>query len=496
MLQKKLFVVLFFAAVFFVNQQSVYACSCAAKPTVLDSFERSELVIAARVVSVEKIREKKDKYDIEYIKSTKMVVEKVYKGNVKVGDELTFGQGGGSDCIWTFDEKYIGLKFLFYLGKPSKGRWFDEDKDENAPLMYYAVTCGRSKGFDYAFDDLAYLNNIEKVRGKTRISGTFDSWHTKENLFGNLKIKIIGEKKTYEAKTDENGFFEIYDLPADFYAIEPQMPKGWKLDTYSFSRIASIRDYDKSKNQILIRLEEKRHASLDLLFTFANAIRGKVISPSGKPMEGVSVKAVSTELKEGDYRGQWGRTNEKGEYEIDELPVGSYILVVNADGKIDDDQPFGTLFFPGVAEFKNAAVLTLENGKILSGINIQIPKTVELIEIKGRFVYSDGAPVIDERVKFTPLETAVYDEVSARTDAEGRFMMKIPKGASGKLSGEFYTNSRLDDAKKCPNLMKVIKASGNDSMTVKSEEVEISANESLTEVKVTIAFPCNLPAKD
>ena len=79
MLQKKLFVVLFFAAVFFVNQQSVYACSCAAKPTVLDSFERSELVIAARVVSVEKIREKKDKYDIEYIKSTKMVVEKVYR---------------------------------------------------------------------------------------------------------------------------------------------------------------------------------------------------------------------------------------------------------------------------------------------------------------------------------------------------------------------------------------------------------------------------------
>lgn len=31
-------------------------------------------------------------------------------------------------------------------------------------------------------------------------------------------------KKTYETKTDENGVFEIYDLPPGKYFIEPEMP--------------------------------------------------------------------------------------------------------------------------------------------------------------------------------------------------------------------------------------------------------------------------------
>ena len=44
-----------------------------------------------------------------------MVVERVFKGKLKIRDEIVFGQGGGADCIWTFDEESIGHQFLFYL---------------------------------------------------------------------------------------------------------------------------------------------------------------------------------------------------------------------------------------------------------------------------------------------------------------------------------------------------------------------------------------------
>jgi len=42
-----------------------------------------------------------------------MIVEKVFKR--KVRDEIVFGQGGGAECIWTFDEKSIGHQFSSYL---------------------------------------------------------------------------------------------------------------------------------------------------------------------------------------------------------------------------------------------------------------------------------------------------------------------------------------------------------------------------------------------
>src|SRR5687767_5123987 len=84
-----------------------FACSCATKPTVVDYFESSDLVVATRLVSVDKTREKEREHDIEYIRSATMIVTKVYKGNVKPGQALKFAQGGGADCVWTFDEEWI-----------------------------------------------------------------------------------------------------------------------------------------------------------------------------------------------------------------------------------------------------------------------------------------------------------------------------------------------------------------------------------------------------
>src|SRR5262245_10240413 len=81
------------------------ACSCGPRPTVLDSFERSDEVVIVRALSVEKVQDKEDQHYVDGVKSTTMVVEKVFKGKLKVRDEIVFGQGGGADCIWTFDEE-------------------------------------------------------------------------------------------------------------------------------------------------------------------------------------------------------------------------------------------------------------------------------------------------------------------------------------------------------------------------------------------------------
>jgi hypothetical protein len=154
-----------------------------AKPTLLDAFESSNLVITARLASVEKIREKERKYDVGYIRSAiSMIVDKVYKGDVKPGAALKFGQVW---CRHVFDfrRRVDRTTVLFYVGSPTRAAlsvrewhpatvWPKEGGQPTEP-MYHAVHCGRSNGLRSAHDDLAYLDNMAKAKGRTRLSGNF-----------------------------------------------------------------------------------------------------------------------------------------------------------------------------------------------------------------------------------------------------------------------------------------------------------------------------------
>ena len=518
--------VLFGGLLFLIfSAQNVVACSCMAKPTLLESFEESNLVIVAKLISVEKQKnmvdedtdeendpdagEEKDAdendRDPRSIRSVKMLVEKVYKGNVKAGDILTFGQGGGADCIWTYRESWIGSRFLFYLGQPTKGHPFlrDEGSEADQELMYRAVTCDRSNGLSGASDDLSYLDNIEKVRGKTRFSGTYGVWFDEGPSFANLKIKIVGKKKTYQAKSDKNGFFEIYDLPPGDYLVEPTIPFGWKHNDYMLAQSRSITNSSGSpyerinfdpRKGIPITINEKRHAELDLILDMDTAIVGRVVSPVGKPLKGVCLSAVSTELKEGDYRGRFDCTDEKGHFILDEMRPGNYILVVNTDGKMDAEEPFGTIFYPGVSDFKNAGVIRVDAGKYAVGKDIQIPKTAELIEISGKFLYSDGNPVVDERVKFSPNDKVKFDESSMNTDKQGRFSFFLPKGSAGVLGGAMYTY--LGRLVNCPVQEKLIKDTGSTNITFRTDPVTITGEEPQIDLELVFPFPGCEKAKE
>jgi hypothetical protein len=280
----KKILILFSLAIFAIllSSQNILACSCLYKSTILDSFEDSDLVISTKLISMKKVREKQDEDDIGYITSVKMLVEKVYKGNVKVGDELTFAQGGGSDCIWTYDEEVIGQKFLFYLNKATKrnSSSFDDENTKNAELMYYPVTCGRSTRLANAADDILFIENIEKYRGRTRISGRLHNGNKNNPNFANIEVKILGVDKIYKTNTDKSGYYEIIDIPAGIYVVEPLMPKGWKLfrlslqyqPSYLYNNLSASQEYDykpdlKNQNQIPIFVRDKRHAELNLLFT-------------------------------------------------------------------------------------------------------------------------------------------------------------------------------------------------------------------------------------
>ena len=226
-----------FLLIFLLSSRTAEACSCGLRPTVLDSFNASDVVVVVSPVYVEKAEPEKTAAPgrmsdgenfVDGVMSTTVRVEQVFKGTLKVGDEMIFSQGGGADCIWTFSEEDIGKKFLFYLGQP-----------EGFP-RWIAGTCGRSNSVEHAADDLLYLTKLDKVRDKTRISGTVRFRRgTGESLAGR-KIRIIGTKQTQELETNDKGVYEIYDLPAGRYLIEPEVPKGWEVGRFWIEQSRSL----------------------------------------------------------------------------------------------------------------------------------------------------------------------------------------------------------------------------------------------------------------
>ena len=482
---------LFSCAFFLSAAQKASACTCGPRPTVLETFDESDEVVIVKVLSVEKVPVPEKEEYVESVRSATLIVEKVFKGKLKVRDEIVFGQGRGADCVWTFDDDSVGEQFLFYLIRPEKLTDLPYLPSQE-PGLWFAFACGRSSGLAGARDDLLYLDNISKRQGKTRISGTLDGWGTTDLDVAGKRIKIIGPKKTYEVKTDKDGVFEIYDLPPGKYFVEPETPAGWKIDPealpYSPSVIVSSHGQPemKSPRQVAIKLEPKKHAGVDISFVIDNSVRGRVFDPNGKPMHGVCVYLWASGE---DNWGPHDCTDKQGQFEITSISEGEYVLAANPDGKLSEHEPFERIFYPNVAQRDRAAVISVGAGDTIDNLDIVIPKLEETITIEGVLLHSDGKPAAKEWVKFkvTNQDSRIDSHVSETTDAAGRFKLKILKGLTGELAGEKWLVT--DFYKNCPKVDELIAKSGSNDTSVFSNIIKLTTEQNLYDVELMLPFP-------
>lgn len=465
------------------NAPVAEACGCGGYASICGSYQAADAVFIGVVQHVEhKIAKTADGREFSTSHIAKVQVEKSFKGLAQ--PELVF-YSGGSSCDAVYEE---GQRWLFYAyyNKETK-RWG-------------VRTCDRSRVIEEvsgAADDLLYLQNLPKSAATTRISGDLAHYEDDpvkrfsrvKKIIG-AKVKITGEGKTYEVFTDKDGVYEIYGLPPGKYSVEPEIPLGLKV---RFPMYNAEVDYSDRKNLKLI-LKEKSCASVDFILSSNNRIAGKVFGADGQALPSVCLNLTPKD-KVVASKWKFDCTDKQGRYELDEIPPGEYLIVVNSEGKISSSEPFPTAYYPGVFEKNKATILAITEGSNLEDYDIHIPSQEKRRTLQGVFVYSDGKPVVDESVEFNADEVkeGVDGRTHTTTDDQGRFTLVVLEGLKGTLRGYMYTYE--GQFENCPQIDKLVRAQGRSVPDIGSKPIPVEITRDMQDIKLTFPSPSCKKAK-
>ena len=285
-------------------------------------------------------------------------VEKVYKGDLKPGETYVFREG---NCHMSFVPYPAGTRFLFYIDRSS----FFDDK-------YWGIFCGNRSGtVGESATDLAYLDDIDRLRGKTRLSGYvfrrfLDAVEGDRSGAGELTgwpVVISGNGKTFRLKTDKDGFYEIYDLAPGSYRVTSRKIKGY--DPY---------DGPEDLSYIEVKIEPGRHTERNIAYLIDNAVSGRLLDANGLSLEKVLISLIPAAGKVGKGFSEFTWTKPGGYFELRSIPAGSYLVFVSDKLDVTTRMPDEGFYYGGTTDRKKASVITIRPGQVIKDLIIKAPK--------------------------------------------------------------------------------------------------------------------------
>jgi len=141
-------------------------------------------------------------------------------------------------------------------------------------------------------------------------------------------------------------------------------------------------------------LSAGRTTSVDIDMTRAAVITGEVRDEHGNPRSGIAVtvirkvRAGATEMPPLEP----ARTNERGQYRVDRLPPGEYVVLASPPDRRAADTAVMPTYFPSVTDQQSAMTVSVVPGQTVDGVDVTM-QSAAAYEITGTVVDEQGGPV-------------------------------------------------------------------------------------------------------
>ena len=205
------------------------ACSCFSWPSPCDAYRAADAVFVGTVAGSEYVADLfRDRLTDASGKpmttvyggwKSRVRIERVYKG--KPVEEIVLALDGATSC-GIGKGPVEGAKLLLYA-----------NYNQELKLWTAPTGCGRSLGWP-ADEDRFFLDQLPRSFERTRVAGRLTLFDRSATTpLAKTKVVVTGRGQTFEVETNENGFYEIYDLPKGAYTLRPAAPSDLKLNLYN-----------------------------------------------------------------------------------------------------------------------------------------------------------------------------------------------------------------------------------------------------------------------
>ncbi len=292
--------------------------------------------------------------------------------------------------VWSKGLAIVNADFTYRIDSLAAGKYFVCAWADGYQLEYYPDADDFKRAIPVEVVDGQVTRNIDFkmeqiVRGTGCIRGRVLDAETQQPLTESIvsAYSPVNPMLYGWAQTDRAGYYQITDLKSGDYQVTA-WSEGYLPEYYN--------EVLEPERATLIRVTEPDTISkIDFHLIRGSEISGRVTTREGLPLVGVYLEAVtliadSTGPGFG-YQGQGkAMTDEAGNYLINGLPAGTYYI--RADYWAE--WLYVSRWYPDAASPESATPLILAAKAQLTGIDFQLPLTVQSGRIQGRVVNSEG----------------------------------------------------------------------------------------------------------
>lgn len=178
-----------------------------------------------------------------------------------------------------------------------------------------------------------------------------------------IRIRLIDPRARLETRTDTEGKFRFNGLAKGTYSIAVDEP-GWIAEGSWNTATAQTIDLSKSSCG---------HVSFSMRQTWVS-VRGHLAAPSGVSTAAVPIEVIPLTPIEGARHARNWTTTASGEFQLDDLETGDYLLALNVRRSPANPRSpvnstalpsrFPPTYYPGTPNRAEAKVIHLERGKL------------------------------------------------------------------------------------------------------------------------------------